>query len=110
MRLLVTGAAGYIGSHFCIAALKAGHELLLLDNLSNSSQAIIDYIQRQAGTPEKAQFFKLDVCDKHALTTLFEKHTYIDAVIHFAALKNALSRFQSRLFTIKIMQQEHLIF
>jgi len=88
MRLLVTGAAGYIGSHFCIAALKAGHELLLLDNLSNSSQSIIDYIQSQAATPETAQFFKLDLRDKAALSALFKKHTSIDAVVHFAALKS----------------------
>jgi len=89
MRLLVTGAAGYIGSHFCLAALKEGHELLLLDNLSNSSQRIVDYIQHQAATPDKAQFFKLDLRDKSALNTLFEKHRSIDAVVHFAALKNA---------------------
>lgn len=88
MQLLVTGAAGYIGSHFCIAALKAGHELLLLDNLSNGSEAAIDYIQRQAGTPEKALFFKQDVCDKQALTALFKQHTSIDAVVHFAAFKS----------------------
>ena len=89
MQLLVTGAAGYIGSHFCLAALKAGHELLLLDNLSNSSQSIIDYIQHQAITPNQAQFVELDLCDKAALDALFKTHNAIDAVVHFAALKNA---------------------
>ncbi|MDF1827389.1 MAG: UDP-glucose 4-epimerase GalE [Legionellaceae bacterium] len=89
MQLLVTGAAGYIGSHFCIAALKAGHELLLLDNLSNGSKAAIDYIQHQAEAPDKAIFFKQDIRDKAGLDRLFEQHTSIDAVVHFAALKNA---------------------
>ncbi|MDF1683539.1 MAG: UDP-glucose 4-epimerase GalE [Legionellaceae bacterium] len=89
MRLLVTGAAGYIGSHFCIAALKAGHELFLLDNLSNGSEAAIEYIQHQAETSDKAIFFKQDIRDKDALDSLFKKHTSIDAVVHFAALKNA---------------------
>jgi UDP-glucose 4-epimerase len=89
MRLLVTGAAGYIGSHFCLLALREGHELILLDNLSNSSQAVIDYIQSQALTPDKVPFYELDVCDRAALHAFFEKNTAIDAVVHFAALKNA---------------------
>lgn len=89
MRLLVTGAAGYIGSHFCLAALKAGHTLILLDNLSNSSMTVVSYIQQQATTPDNVQFVKLDLRDKAALNALFEKHTSIDAVVHFSALKNA---------------------
>jgi UDP-glucose 4-epimerase len=89
MQLLVTGAAGYIGSHFCVAALKAGHALVLLDNLTNGSEAAIEYIQHQAGTPDQAIFFKQDIRDKDALDNLFKQHTKIDAVVHFAALKNA---------------------
>jgi len=63
--------------------------LLLLDNLTNGSEAAIESIQRQAGASNKALFLKLDIRDKDALDGLFKQHTSIDAVVHFAALKNA---------------------
>ncbi|MDX2346269.1 MAG: UDP-glucose 4-epimerase GalE [Legionella sp.] len=90
MRLLVTGALGYIGSHFCFRALEAGHDLLLLDNaVSDASKIILDAIVTHAKNLNSVQFFNIDLCDKAALALFFKENTGMDAVVHFAALKNA---------------------
>ena len=90
MRLLVTGALGYIGSHFCFMALKQGHELLLLDNaMHDTAMLALGAIRAQAQEPEAVLFFNLDVRDAPALHNFFQNNQGIDAVIHFAALKNA---------------------
>jgi UDP-glucose 4-epimerase len=90
MRLLVTGALGYIGSHFCFRALEKNHELLLLDNvMNNSSQVILDAIITHAKHPTHVQFFNIDLCDKAALALFFKNNQSIDGIVHFAALKNA---------------------
>lgn len=83
--VLVTGGAGYIGAHTCVALLGAGHEVVIADNLCNSHQAAIERIQRIAGRP-LAGFHRIDVRDGAALSELFSTHDF-DAVIHFAALK-----------------------
>ncbi len=90
MRLLITGALGYIGSHFCFKALDAGHDLLLLDNhVDDASKIILDAIITHAKDVKRAQFFDLDLRDKAGLKSFFKAHEGISAVVHFAALKNA---------------------
>ena len=82
--LLVTGGAGYIGSHTCVELLKAGHELVVLDNLCNSSQEALRRVERITG--RSLTFIEGDVRDAATLDRLFADHA-IDAVIHFAGLK-----------------------
>jgi UDP-glucose 4-epimerase len=84
MRVLVTGGAGYIGSHTCVELLAAGYEVVVLDNLVNSSAESISRVQEIAG--RKMAFYRVDLLDRQAVSTVFEKET-IDAVIHFAGLK-----------------------
>ncbi|KXO73797.1 UDP-glucose 4-epimerase [Acinetobacter venetianus] len=83
-RILVTGGAGYIGSHTCIELLNAGHEVIAFDNLSNSSEESLRRVQ--VLTNESLIFIKGDIRNQHELDQVF--HDYqIDAVIHFAGLK-----------------------
>jgi UDP-glucose 4-epimerase len=84
MRVLVTGGAGYIGSHTCVELLAAGYEVVVLDNLVNSSAESISRVQEIAG--KKLVFYRVDLLDRQAVSPVFEKET-IDAVIHFAGLK-----------------------
>jgi UDP-glucose 4-epimerase len=84
MRILVAGGAGYIGSHTCVELLNAGNEVVVVDNLLNSSRVALDRVARIAG--KKLQFHELDVRDKQALGEVFSAQA-IDAVIHFAGLK-----------------------
>ena len=82
--ILVTGGAGYIASHTCVELLNEGHDLVAVDNFSNSKPAAVDRIK--AITGRDLVFYQLDVCDADALSMVFAKHP-IDAVIHFAGLK-----------------------
>ena len=84
MRILVTGGAGYIGSHTCIELLNAGYEVVVLDNLYNSSEKALDRVQQITG--KTLTFYKADILDKKALDDIFDREQ-IDAVIHFAGLK-----------------------
>lgn len=84
MKVLVTGGAGYIGSHTCLDLLESGHEVVVLDNLSNSSEKSLERVQTY--TKKQLSFHKGDVRDRAALDTIFAENN-IDAVIHFAALK-----------------------
>lgn len=84
MNVLLTGGAGYIGSHTAVECLEAGHEVLVFDNLSNSSVKSLDRVAKIAGRP--VRFVEGDIRDRGALRALFAKHT-IDAVVHFAGLK-----------------------
>ncbi len=83
MKILVTGASGYIGSHTALELLKAGHDVTGFDNLSNSSERSIDRVRELAGRP--LRFEKLDLLDKPGLSRLLREG--FDAVVHFAALK-----------------------
>jgi len=83
-RLLVTGGAGYIGSHTAVALLEAGHEVVSLDNYSNSSPRALERVSRIAGRPLTA--VEGDVRDAALLKRLFAQQPF-DGVIHFAALK-----------------------
>jgi UDP-glucose 4-epimerase len=84
MNILVTGGMGYIGSHTVVELLQAGHQVVMLDNLCNSSIRVLRQIERVA--QKSAQFVQADVCDRAALDALFQAHR-IDVVIHFAGLK-----------------------
>ncbi len=85
MAVLVTGGAGYIGSHTCVELLNAGYEVIVVDNLSNSSERALERVEKIAG--RGVAFYKADVCDESACETLFGENSSIEAVIHFAALK-----------------------
>ena len=82
--ILVTGGAGYIGSHTCIALLAADYKVVVLDNLSNSSPEALQRVQKIAG--KSLQFIEGDIRDSQVLDQIFAEHA-IDAVIHFAGLK-----------------------
>ncbi|NCC08658.1 MAG: UDP-glucose 4-epimerase GalE [Clostridia bacterium] len=85
MSILVSGGAGYIGSHTCIELIKAGYDIIVADNLVNSSEESLARVEKIAGV--KIPFVNVDLCDKEATDKLFASHPEIDAVIHFAALK-----------------------
>ncbi len=84
MKILVTGGAGYIGSHTCIELLQAGHEVVVVDNLVNSKEESLKRVQELTG--ETLAFHKVDLLNKRELDDVFHKSS-IDAVIHFAGLK-----------------------
>ena len=84
MRILVTGGAGYIGSHTVVELLNAGHEVVIVDNLYNSSEKAVDRIQEL--TQKTVAFYQTDICDLEGLNKVFDAQQ-IDAVIHFAGLK-----------------------
>ncbi len=85
MKLLVTGGAGYIGSHTCVELLKEGHEVVIVDNLSNSSKKAVKRVEEIAGKP--VTFYENDILDKESLERIFDSHPDIEGVIHFAGLK-----------------------
>jgi UDP-glucose 4-epimerase len=84
MKVLVTGGTGYIGSHTCVELIKSGYEIVVVDNLYNSSLEVLKRIKKLTGV--EIPFYKEDVRDRAALTQIFEQHL-IDAVFHFAGLK-----------------------
>ena len=84
MNVLVTGGAGYIGSHTVVELIQAGHQAIIVDDLSNAKAEVVDRIETITGT--RPAFYELDCKDKDALHKVFIAHK-IDAVIHFAAFK-----------------------
>ncbi|MBP5222350.1 MAG: UDP-glucose 4-epimerase GalE, partial [Lachnospiraceae bacterium] len=84
MKILVTGGAGYIGSHTVVELQNAGYDVVVLDNLSNSSEKSLQRVEKITG--KKVPFYQADIRDRAALEKIFEAET-IDAVIHFAGLK-----------------------
>ena len=84
MRILVTGGAGYIGSHTCVELLNLGYEVVVVDNLCNSSEESLNRVEKITG--KKPVFYKADLLDRDALEEIFAKEP-VDAVIHFAGLK-----------------------
>lgn len=84
MKILVTGGAGYIGTHACVELIKAGHDVVVVDNLSNSS---IESLRRvEELTNSNISFYEIDIRDKTLLIEVFKQHS-IDGVVHFAGLK-----------------------
>ncbi len=84
MSILVTGGAGYIGSHTCIELISAGYEVVIVDNLYNSSEKVIDRIETITGV--RPTFYEADLLDRNKLEYIFDTEV-IDSVIHFAGLK-----------------------
>ena len=84
MRILVTGGAGYIGSHTCVELLNAGYDVVVVDNLYNASEKALDRVEEITG--KKVTFYNADIRDKAAMNDIFGKEK-VDAVIHFAGLK-----------------------
>ena len=84
MAILVTGGAGYIGSHTCVELLDAGYDVVVLDNLSNSSEVALERVEALTG--KKITFYKGDVLDRDILFKVFAEQK-IDSCIHFAGLK-----------------------
>lgn len=86
MKVLVTGGAGYIGSHTAVELLQAGHEVVIVDDLSNAKIEVIDRIKEITG--KRVSFYWMDCADKEKLWDVFRNNN-IDAVIHFAGFKAA---------------------
>ena len=84
MQILVTGGTGYIGSHTCVELLNAGHEVIVLDNLSNSKIEVLDKLKKI--TNKEVKFYQGDMIDRNILEKIFEENK-VDAVIDFAAYK-----------------------
>ena len=84
MKVLVTGGAGYIGSHTCVELLNNGHDVIVVDNLSNSKPEVINRIKELTGRDFK--FYKADILNKKEIDKIFKENN-IEAVIHFAGLK-----------------------
>ncbi|MBQ8413126.1 MAG: UDP-glucose 4-epimerase GalE [Lachnospiraceae bacterium] len=84
MKILVTGGAGFIGSHTCVELINAGYDIAVLDNLMNSSKEAVKRVEKICG--KTIPFYPVDLLDVEGVTSVFEKEN-IDAVIHFAGLK-----------------------
>jgi len=84
MKILVTGGAGYIGSHTCVELLNAGYDVVIVDNLCNSKMPAVRRIGEITNRPPR--FYQLDLRDRHGLEAIFKEH-FFTAVIHFAGLK-----------------------
>ncbi len=113
--ILVTGGAGYIGSHTCLELLNAGHEVVVADNLDNSCEESLRRVQDLTG--KTLVFHEVDVCNREALQKVFEG-TKFDAVVHFAGLKAVgesceipLRYYQNNIFStielLKVMQENN---
>lgn len=85
MSILVSGGAGYIGSHTCVELIQAGYDVVVADSLVNASRTAIQRIEQITG--KTVPFVEMDLCDSAKTEKLFQDHPEIDGVIHFAALK-----------------------
>ena len=111
MKILVTGGLGFIGSHTVVELQNEGFEVIIVDNLSNSSEKVLEGIENITGI--KTSFEKLDLREKNAVTAFFEKHQDIKGVIHFAASKavgesveNPLLYYENNINTLVYLLQE----
>ncbi|MBR6007263.1 MAG: SDR family NAD(P)-dependent oxidoreductase, partial [Clostridia bacterium] len=84
MAVLLTGGAGYIGSHTAVELMNAGYDVVIADDLSNSSEKVLERIEKLGG--RKLRFYKIDVCGRKELDRVFDEND-IEAVIHFAGKK-----------------------
>ncbi len=115
MSVLVTGGAGYIGSHTCVELLAAGYDVVVADNLVNASEEALRRVEEIAGRPVK--FYDMDLRDASEVDRLFRENPDIEAVIHFAALKavgesvaKPLEYYQNNLvsaMTVLLAMREH---
>ncbi len=87
LTILVTGGAGFIGSHTCIELLEQGYNVVIVDNLSNSSKIAVDRIRELSdASNNQLVFYELDILDREGLEKVFSQHA-VDAIIHFAGFK-----------------------
>ncbi len=84
MAVLVTGGAGYIGSHTCVELLNSGYDVVVMDNLYNSNEKALERVEQITG--KKVTFYRADMLDREAVNEIFERES-IDSVIHFAGYK-----------------------
>ena len=84
-KILVTGGAGFIGSHTCIELLNNGNEVVVVDNLYNASKKSLEVVEKVTG--KKVTFYEVDIRDEEKLNEVFETEKDIFGVIHFAGLK-----------------------
>lgn len=84
MAILITGGAGYIGSHTCVELQNSGYDIVVVDNLSNSKKGVLSRIEAITGKP--VRFYQADILDREALREIFRRES-IEAVVHFAGLK-----------------------
>ena len=84
MKILVTGGAGYIGSHTVVELMQEGHEVVIVDNFYNSKPEALDNITKITG--KRPAFYEVDCCDEEAMEKVFQEHQ-IDGAIHFAGYK-----------------------
>lgn len=109
-KILVTGGTGYIGSHTCVELVKAGYEVVIADNLSNSRIEVVDRITEITG--KRPSFYKTELCNLADTEQLFNKEKNIEAVIHFAAMlqvnesvQEPLNYYENNLFSqINVLQ------
>lgn len=85
MSILVSGGAGYIGSHACVELIEAGYDVIVADNLCNSCEEAVKRIEKITG--KAVPFIKAELCDGQQTEEIFRRHPDIDAVMHFAGLK-----------------------
>jgi UDP-glucose 4-epimerase len=111
MKILVTGGLGFIGSHTVVELQNEGFEVVVIDNLSNSSEEVLDGIEKISG--KKPIFEKMDLRDKASVQNFFKKHNNIEGVIHFAASKavgesveNPLLYYENNINTLVYILQE----
>lgn len=104
-KILVTGGTGYIGSHTAVELQEQGHEVIVVDNLSNSQADVLDHIA--AITGKKPEFEQFDLSDREKTLDFFRRHSNIDAIIHFAAYKavgesveNPLMYYHNNIFSL----------
>lgn len=110
-RILVTGGAGYIGSHTVVELIQSGHEVVITDNLCNAQEGIPEKIRRITGV--LPTFIKCDLSDERAIMALFKECGQLDAVIHFAALKavgesteKPLMYYRNNLFSLVLLLEQ----
>ena len=111
MKILVTGGLGFIGSHTVVELLQKNYEVVIIDNLSNSSISVLEGIT--SITQKSPQFYKLDLKDKLELSEFFEEHQDLDGIIHFAASKavgesveKPLMYYENNINTLVLVLQE----
>ena len=84
MNILLTGGAGFIGSHTAVELLNAGHDVIIVDNLYNSSAKAVERVEELTG--KRVKFYCADACNHDAMDRIFSENK-VDAVIHFAAIR-----------------------
>lgn len=122
MKILVTGGTGYIGSHTVVELQNNGHEVIIVDNLSNSHKSVLDQIENICG--KRPEFEEFDLADEIKTKEFFSRNPNIDGIIHFAAYKavgesveNPLMYYKNNLYSLinilenmKVIGLSHLVF